>query len=113
MNKQSQTIDLGRDPTPSQEAEDFSTADERADQRNKSHELDVLRQQQGPIGRLIGCSDSALTIAAVLLVFGAIAIVATFIGLMMNPEPFSGVLDKLITFELTVAGYVMGKKTSE
>lgn len=106
------SLELDRNPTPKNESEDFSTPDERADARNKNHELDLLRHEQGPIGWLIGCSDSALTIAFILLTLGALGILGTSIGMVWYPEAFSGIVDKLITFELTIAGYVMGKKTS-
>lgn len=105
-------LDLEESPTPSGEADDFSTEDERADARNKNHEIALLRQEQGPIGALIGCSDSALTIAFVLLGLGAVGILGTAVGLAYNASAFGGVIEKLITFELTVAGYVMGKKST-
>lgn len=112
MTNSKPKLDLEEKPTPSGEANDFSTEDERADARNKSHQIALLRQEQGPIGSLIGCSDSALTIAFVLLGLGAIGIVATAIGTAYNAAAFGGIVDKLITFELTVAGYVMGKKSN-
>lgn len=79
---------------------------------NKNHEKALLRQEQGAIGALIGCSDSALTITFVLLGLGALGILGAAIGLAHNASAFEGVAEKLITFELTVAGYVMGRKSS-
>lgn len=105
-------LDLAENPTASGEADDFSTPDERKDTREKNHEIALLRQEQGPIGRLIGCSDSALTIAFILLALGAIGILASAIGVAYSPDAFEGIVEKLITFELTIAGYVMGKKSS-
>lgn len=103
------SLELDPNPSPSGESEEFSTADEKKAIRENSHQLEILRQEQGPIGKLIGCSDSALTIAFSLLVLGGVAILGTGIGLAVNPSAFAGIMEKLITFELTIAGYVMGK----
>lgn len=114
MNKQNspeQPLKLDPNPSAKEESDAFSSPDERADTRNKNHELELLRQQQGPIGRLIGCSDSALTIAFVLLGIGAVVILAAAVGMIWFPAEFGSILEKMITFELTIAGYVMGKKS--
>lgn len=105
------SLELDRSPTPAEEADEFSSPNDRADVRNKSHELDVLAKQQGPIGGLIGCSDSALTIAFVLLGLGFLGIIGAGVGAAWRPDVFGVIVERLITFELTVAGYVMGKKS--
>lgn len=80
--------------------------------QEKFRELSLLKIQQGPIGSLIGCTDSSLTIAFVLLVLGFLGIVGCGIGMIWHADVFWNLADKLITFELTVAAYVMGKKPS-
>jgi hypothetical protein len=104
-------LSLDKNPSGSSESEQFATPDERGDVRAKTHAIELLKQQQGPIGRLIGCADSALTIAFVLLILGGAAILASSFAMIWHPVEGAAVFEKLITFELTVAGYVMGKKS--
>lgn len=105
-------VELDRTPSAIEESEAFSTADERADIRNKHHELELLKHKQGIVGRLVGSSDANLTIAFVLLFLGAVGIVSCAIGMLWQPGLYESMINKLITAELTIAGYVMGKKTS-
>lgn len=107
-----ESIDLSKHPSPRDESVDFSTPDERADERNKNHELEILKAEKGPIGRLIGSSDSSLNVAFILLAIGAVAILGTLLAEGIVPGTYQGYFDKLVTFELTIAGYVMGKKST-
>ena len=111
MSEDKGTIALDRNPTPKGESEQFENLDERAAKSKQDHEARLLSMNQGPIGKLIGCTDSSLTIAFTLLLLGFIALICSFVGLIYKPEVFSPYPEKVITFMLTIAGYVMGKKT--
>lgn len=68
MTKTNSTLELAPNPTAANEAKDFSSPDEKADARAKNHEIELLRVQMGPIGKLIGSTDSSKTIAFVAVV---------------------------------------------
>lgn len=102
-------VDVSKNPSPKDEAKDFSNTDERRKGADQAHELALLRGKQGPIGRLIGCSDSSLTVAFVLLVFGALAILVSIGFLWVDKATYEPIIEKLIAFELAVATFVFGK----
>lgn len=106
-------LDLEENPSPASEANQFSTPDERERAAAATHArmLSDKAAEQGPIGRVIGSSDSSLNICFILLILGFIAILISCIAMVWTEKAIS-VFEKLITFELTLAGYVMGKKTS-
>lgn len=104
-------LKLEENPTPGEEASDFSTPDERAEDAKHRRVLKEKEAEQGPIGKLIGSSDSSLTICFALLVFGGLAILISLL-LMIWVEGAQAAFEKLVTFELTVAGYVMGKRSA-
>ncbi|MGH1454845.1 MAG: hypothetical protein ACRBBV_16895 [Paracoccaceae bacterium] len=75
---QDNKLDLGQNPTPADEADDFSSPDERADARSKNHEIELLKVQMGPIGKLIGSTDSSKTIAFVAVGLCLISMIIIF-----------------------------------
>jgi len=110
MAKSDSKLELDRQPSPSEEANDFSTPDERAAQANHNRSLETLKLEQGPVGRIIGSSDSSLNISFILLILGFLTMAVLGVSLIWS-EFAKGLFEKLITFELTIAGYVMGKKS--
>jgi len=65
-----QQLELDPAPSPAAELKAFQNLDEKADQRAKDHELELrrialeeMRAKMGPIGRLIGSTESSKTIA--------------------------------------------------
>lgn len=109
----SEELQLDPNPTPRAEAQEFQNPDDKKRSQDQAHELAMLHGQQGPLGRLIGCSDSSLTIAFILLIVGAALIMAGGAAMLRDSATFGSVEEKLITFELTVAGFVFGKRSSE
>ena len=112
MAEDNQQLELTRDPSPVGEADQFSTPDERAVEAEHKRRMADKASEQGPIGRWIGSSDSSLTICFVLLILGFVAIGISGFAMIWSDNAAT-VLERLITFELTVAGYVMGKMKSE
>ena len=115
MANDKQKLDLQANPTPSEEASEFSSPDEKADVRAKNHELDVLKAKMGPIGGLIGSTDSSKTIAfmTVLLCFVLIAIVffAAFDGEKGTlPDPAFNLLSLLASIVTGCIGFIFGTK---
>ncbi|WEF24629.1 hypothetical protein [Paracoccus sp. S3-43] len=104
MSEEDQRFEIDRKPSPTAEAESFESPDERRDARAKGHELQLLLVQQGPVGRLIGCSDPSLTIALILLVFLFVLLIGAMIGSYAAPTVFGDHVGKLITAILTIAG---------
>ena len=74
----SNQLDLAQNPTGGSEAEAFSTSDERADARSKNHEIELMKVQMGPIGKLIGSTDSSKTIAFVAVGMCLVAMIVVF-----------------------------------
>lgn len=111
MNKDSQ-LDVAQDRTAGSEADAFSTPDERVVEAAHKRSLEEKATEQGPFGRLIGSSDSSLNTCLILLLLGFIAIGISAFAMIWSDSAAS-VLEKLITFELTIAGYVMGKNSSD
>jgi len=105
-------LDLAQDRTAGSEADAFSTPDERVVEAAHKRNLEEKATEQGPFGRLIGSSDSSLNTCLILLLLGFVAIAISLIAMIWNENAVS-VLEKLITFELTIAGYVMGKNNSD
>lgn len=78
MATKDKQLELEKNPTGGGEAdEQFSTSDEKADQRAKNHEVKLLELQMGPLGKLIGSTDSSRTIAflAIFLCFLLCAVI--------------------------------------
>lgn len=104
-------VDLERDPTPEAEASGtFESPEERAAQARHKRDMETLSAQQGPIGRLIGSDDSSLNLSFILLMVGFVALgVIGFASIWA--ENLGTALERLLTFQLTVLGYIFGKKT--
>lgn len=110
MQSDEKQLDLERNPTPAGEAGEFQSVDEAALEAAHKRKMDDKSAEQGPIGRLIGSSDSSLNICFVLLICGFIAMIAAAIAMALSENVGAAIFERLITFELTVAGYVMGKR---
>jgi len=114
MATKDKQLELENNPTADLEADQqFSTADEKADLRAKSHELAVLNAQMGPIGRLIGSTDSSRTIAfcaiIIILVFILIAfIIAYWVGDGEIGESGLTVISLLGSMVTACIGYIFG-----
>lgn len=111
MVEDNQQLELTRDPSPAGEADQFSTPDERVVEAAHKRKMDDKASEQGPIGKWIGSSDSSLNVCFVLLLLGFVAIAISGVAMIWSDSAVS-VVEKLITFELTIAGYVMGKRAS-
>ncbi|KAB7614587.1 hypothetical protein F9L33_08090 [Amylibacter sp. SFDW26] len=105
-------LDIDQNPTPSDEAGAFSSPDEKAVEAAHKRSLEEKETEQGPFGKLIGSSDSSLNTCLILLLLGFIAILISLFVMIWNDNA-ANILEKLITFELTIAGYVMGTKKSD
>ncbi|MDA7967136.1 hypothetical protein [Ruegeria sp.] len=108
-------LDLQANPTPSDEAGEFSSPDEKADVRAKNHELDVLKAKMGPIGGLIGSTDSSKTIAfmtvLICLIMMTIVFFAAFDGENGNlPEAAFNLLSLLGSIVTGCIGFIFGTK---
>lgn len=112
LTKDDSQLDLVRNPTPAGEAGDFQSPDEAALEAAHKRNMDNKSAEQGPIGKLIGSSDSSLNVCFVLLILGFIAMLVSGVAMIWSPDAGT-VFERLITFELTIAGYVMGKKKSD
>ena len=109
-------LELEKNPTGSTEAsEQFSTPDEKADLRAKTHELAVLNAQMGPLGKLIGSTDSSRTISfcaiIVLLIFMLIVFgIASWTGKGEVGESSLTVISLLGSMVTACIGYIFGSK---
>ena len=112
MSSKKPQLDLQESPTPADEAGDFQSSDEAAREAAHKRKMDDKSAEQGPIGKLIGSSDSSLNICFVLLILGFLAMLVSGFALIWEPKAAT-VFERLITFELTIAGYVMGKKMQD
>jgi len=118
MPNNSKQLKLQENPTADDEAaEQFSTADEKADLRAKTHELAVLKAEMGPLGQLIGSTDSSRTIAfcaiIILLVFMLIAfVIAYWKGNGDMSESGLAVVSLLGSMVTACIGYIFGSKES-
>lgn len=112
MTEDNSQLDLARNPTPAGEAGDFQSSDEPALEAAHKRNMDNKSAEQGPIGKLIGSSDSSLNICFVLLILGFVAMLVSGIAMIWTAEAGT-IFERLITFELTIAGYVMGKKIQD
>lgn len=112
MNSENKPVDLARDPTPEGEASGtFQTPEERAEQAKHDRAMQALAAQQGPIGKLIGSDDSSLNVSFILLMVGFVALgVVGFASIWA--DNLGTPLERLLTFQLTIAGYIFGKKTN-
>ncbi|MEP5729773.1 MAG: hypothetical protein ABJL67_10385 [Sulfitobacter sp.] len=108
-------LDLDQNPTPDEEANDFSSPDERADTRSKNHEIELLKVQMGPIGKLIGSTDSSKTIAFVAVGMCLVAMIIVFC-VAFNKEAGtiadgpSNVLSLLASIVTGCIGFIFGTK---
>lgn len=105
-------LDLDRSPTPLSEAGEFLSPDEMALEAAHKRKMADKSAEQGPIGRLIGSSDSSLNVCFVLLMLGALGICIAGVAMIWSASAVTA-FERIVTFELTIAGYVMGKKTQE
>ncbi|MCV2893385.1 hypothetical protein [Lentibacter sp. XHP0401] len=105
-------LDVAEHPTPGNEADAFSSPDEKAVEAAHKRNLEDKATEQGPFGKLIGSSDSSLNTCLILLLLGFIAIGISLVAMIWNDNAASA-LEKLITFELTIAGYVMGTQKKD
>lgn len=105
------SVDLEREPTPEGEASGtFETPEERAEQAKHNRAMQALEAQQGPIGKLIGSDDSSLNVSFILLMVGFLALGIVGVASIWA-DNVGTALERLLTFQLTVAGYIFGKKT--
>jgi len=112
MTNTSNQLELDQNPTPAGEAGEFQSADETALEAAHKRQMDNKSSEQGPIGKWIGSSDSSLNVCFVLLVLGFAAMLVAGIAMIWS-DSASTVFERLITFELTITGYVMGKKSQD
>lgn len=116
MNKKKPTqLDLKKDPSPDDEAGQFSSPDEKADARNKTHELELLKAKMGPIGSLIGSADSSKTIAflavALCLIFMVIVFCISFDATEGSiPDAAFNLLSLLASIVTGCIGFIFGTK---
>ena len=98
-------LDLEKSPSPADEAGDFSTPDEKADVREKNHELEILKAKMGPIGRLIGSTDSSRTIAFVAVAMCLIFMICVFFKAY---DPVTGMPDHAFNLVSLLGSIVTG-----
>lgn len=102
-------VRVEQSPTPEQEADKFSNADEgREDKRNK-HALEVLDRNLGWIGKCTGSTNPSLNIAAVIAAALCLCLLLAFIGAAVSGiDKMSAVIERLVAAILAVAGFVFG-----
>ncbi len=120
-DKTGDILDLNREPSAREESREFSTDDEiRRERQKNTHEVKMVKLNQGPIGKLIGTTDSTLATACFLLALGVLSVIvlaflavfASSVGIPYNPEAFDSFAEKILAFLSILAGYVFGVKTS-
>jgi hypothetical protein len=103
-------ITVDRDATGEKEArEQFANPDERREQGRRTHELSLLQARMGPIGKLIGSSDVALTIAFVVLVLCFACLLSAGFASIWRPGAYAAISGDIYKIVLAVIGYVIGK----
>ena len=115
MMDEKRTLDLQANPTPKSEIEDFSTLDEKADVRAKNHEIAILQAKMGPIGKLIGSTDSSKTIAFLAVAFCLIFMITVFIIAFDEiegtlPDTVFNLLSLLGSIVTGCIGFIFGTK---
>ena len=108
-------IELAKKPTPADEGEKFSTAEENADKRTKSHEIEKIKLDQGSIGKFIGSTNTSLTITFMVLVFSFVLLMSIFafssyISDYQISERISSVLYLIVSIITLCIGYIFGSK---
>ncbi len=96
-------IRVDSEPTPDEEANAFSTKDERREQRKHEHQLAILDRDLGWIGKATGSRNASLNVASVILIGMFIAL---FICLALSSQH----VEKIITAILTISGFIFGVK---
>ncbi|MDP9569649.1 UNVERIFIED_ORG: hypothetical protein J2W66_000109 [Agrobacterium larrymoorei] len=113
MGKEEPQLQLDPNPTPKAESQDFSNPDDIRRGQDYAHQLALLDRNQGYIGKLIGSSDSNLTIAFCIIGIAGLTCLGCLVGMIWQPEIFSDALKFFGTVIMTVAGYVFGVKKSD
>ena len=114
MAKDTQQLDLARKLTPKGWADGFQSAHEvKRDAAHRRRMDDKPVEQgiveQGPIGQLIGSSASSLNVLFTLPILGFVALFVAGFAMIWSAEA-SGLVELPVTFEFTIAGYIMGRK---
>ncbi|MGX5718568.1 hypothetical protein [Shinella zoogloeoides] len=112
MSHDETTLQLDPNPTPKAESQEFSNPDEIRRGQDYAHQLALIDRNQGSIGRLIGSTESNLTIAFAVIVVAGLCCVGCLIGMAWQPDVFLDAMKFFGTTILTVAGYVFGVKSS-
>lgn len=115
-------LDLDRDPTPAAESGAFLNPDEKADERAKSHEIELrnialaeMQAQMGPIGKLIGSTESSKTIAFITALVCLLFMLLVFL-MAFNQETGTisdtvwNLLSLLASIVTGCVGFVFGSK---
>ncbi len=108
-----ESIGEGKSAAAAKTLPDAKDHQEESDLRNsRDHELAIMRTRMGPIGRLVGSEDTALTISFFVLTmcFGLL-VLATVVS-VWNASVLAAVGSDLFKVILTVAGYIFGKLQS-
>ncbi len=98
-----ETIEIAASPSPEEEAESFSTADERKQSAERAHQLAVKEIEMGFIGKFTGTANIPIKVALTVVV-GLFLLVA-FCLVWGAPD---GVIDKLVTAIMTIVGFIFG-----
>ena len=111
-SRNNQKSELEKNPTPSDEFSGFQTPDEKALDAAHKRGLEEKAAEQGPLGRLIGSSDSILNTCWG-IILGALAVqgitaVAMILSGALQTEALH-VISLLFALQSFVAGYLMGK----
>ncbi len=109
-----EAIGEGKEVAAGKAAPDAKDRAEESDlQIARNHELALLKTRMGPIGRLIGSEDTALTISFVVIVMCFAVLAMASFASIWNSTVLTAVGSDLFKVILAVAGYIFGKLHSK
>jgi hypothetical protein len=109
-----ESIGEGRDFAAGKSAPDEKDRTEISGlQQARTHELALIQARMGPIGRLIGSEDTALTISFVVLVLCFMLLAISAIASIWNATVLTALSNDLFKVILAIAGYIFGKLHSK
>ena len=99
------TIDLDRQPTGEAEGQDFENADDRA---RRQHEINLLKEKKGFLGRLTGSTNEQLNTGLFLFLLTLAGLIATHVVSTSFSISDRNLENALLNILLAIAGYVLG-----
>jgi hypothetical protein len=106
-------LQLDPNPTPKAESQDFSNSDDIRRGQEYAHQLALLDRNQGYLGKLIGSSETTLTIAFTVIIICVLCCIGCLVGMVWQPPIFLEALKFFGTVIATFGGYVFGVKSSD